>query len=243
MFQEHHKSEIFIVIAAYNESGNILGVLENLKKANYPNIVVVDDGSTDNTFEVLKSITGIHIIKHIINRGQGAALQTGQAYALQQGAKYIVHFDADGQHPLNQIPDLVTPLLSGEYEFTCGSRFLTQESTSHVPVAKRFILNLGTWFNWFLYGIKMTDAHNGFRAMTHEAAQKIVITEDRFEHASEIIDLLKLKEITFKEVPVIITYNNHQERNVLTRGGALFRPKSLRFLYSLTLEKLIKIYS
>lgn len=242
MITEQNKKDTFIVIAAYNESKNILGVLKDLTTAGYPNIVVVDDGSTDDTYQVLKQTKDITVLRHIINRGQGAALQTGQVYAIQQNAKYIVHFDADGQHPLNQIPDLLTPLISEGYEFTCGSRFLTKESTQHVPTGKQFILSLGTWFNWFLYGIKMTDAHNGFRAMTKDAAAKIVITEDRFEHASEIVDLIKLKNIKFKEVPVIINYDNHQERTAAARGGMIFRPKSLRFLYSLTLEKLIKIY-
>jgi glycosyltransferase involved in cell wall biosynthesis len=240
---ENFKDDTFIVIAAYNESKNIIKVVDSLRQAGYKNIVITDDGSTDDTYAVLQSIPGIHILHHIINRGQGAALQTGQAYALQNGAKYIVHFDADGQHPLEQIPDMVMPLVNGECEMTSGSRFITKESKNEVPASKKFILSLGTWFNWFLYGVKMTDAHNGFRAMTADAAGKIVITEDRFEHASEIIDLLSLKNIKYKEIPVVINYDNAEERTAATRGGAIFRPKSFRFLYSLTLEKLIKIYT
>lgn len=243
MLADFNKEDVFIVIAAYNESTNVKPVLESLKHAGYKNIVAVDDGSTDDTYQVLQSVPGIHVLKHSINRGQGATLQTGQSYALLNGAKYIIHFDADGQHPVSQIADLLQPLVSGEFNFVCGSRFLTDESRSHVPKTKRFILRLGTWFNWFLYGIKMTDAHNGFRAMDAQTASKVVITEDRFEHASEIIDLLSLYRIRHTEKPVTINYHNHKERNAATRGGGIFRPKSLRFLYSLTLEKLIKIYA
>lgn len=236
-------AKVFIVIAAYNESTSVIPVIKSLQDSGFKNIVVVDDGSSDDTYSVLKSIKGIHVLQHLINRGQGAALQTGQSYALQQGAEYIVHFDADGQHPHAQIVDMLAPLIEGRADITIGSRFLTPESRAEVPFTKRLTLAGGTWLHWFAYGLKLSDAHNGFRAMTANAARKIVITYDRFEHASEIIDLISLHSLRLIEIPVTITYGNHQERTVQARGGLIFRPRSLRVATTIFIEKLIKIYT
>ena len=86
---------VWIVIPAYNEEKNISGVISQLKEVT-ANIVVVDDCSSDNTAEIVKNL-GVNLVSHLINRGQGAALQTGTEFALRQGAEIIVHFDGDGQ--------------------------------------------------------------------------------------------------------------------------------------------------
>lgn len=193
--------KVFIVIAAFNEAKNIGGVIKSLKK--YKNIVVVDDCSTDNTYDVVKR-NKIVVLRHSINRGQGAALQTGMDYALQKGADVIVHFDADGQHLATEIPKLIRPLREG-VDVVFGSRFLRR--TSDVPFFKKIILKAGIWFNFILYGVKMSDAHNGFRALTKKAVKKIRISEDRMEHASEIVELVHNANLKYKEVPVTILYN------------------------------------
>lgn len=194
--------KIFIVIAAYNEGKSIAKVISGLKKAGYNNIVVVDDGSKDNTYEIIIK-SGVHALHHIVNRGQGAALKTGIDYALDNGADIIVTFDADGQHRVEDIPAMITPIIKKECDATIGSRFLTK---SKMPLMRRITLKIGVMIMWLFYGLKMTDAHNGFRALSRNAAKKIDITSDRMEHASQIIEEIHMKKIKYKEIPVTIKY-------------------------------------
>jgi len=197
--------KLFIVIAAYNEEGSIPKVISKLKKAGYKNIVVVDDGSKDNTYAAIRKL-GIHALTHIVNRGQGASLKTGIDYALKHGADIIVTFDADGQHRVEDMPAMIGPIIRKECDATIGSRFLTD---SKMPLARRITLKIGVMIMWLFYGVKMTDAHNGFRALSRDAAKKIEITSDRMEHASQIVEEIYKKKIKYQEVPVIINYTTY----------------------------------
>jgi polyprenyl-phospho-N-acetylgalactosaminyl synthase len=196
---------IFIVIAAYNEGKSIAKVVSGLKKANYHNIVVVDDGSKDSTFDVALN-SGATVLRHVVNRGQGAALKTGIDYALRNGADIIVTFDADGQHRVEDLKAMIAPVKNGKYDITVGSRFLKHVE---MPFARRLTLKTAIFVVWFFYGAKMTDAHNGFRAMNRKAAQAIDITSDRMEHASQIVEEIHKKHLRYKEVPVTILYNDY----------------------------------
>jgi polyprenyl-phospho-N-acetylgalactosaminyl synthase len=198
-----------IVIAAYNEEKNIANVVDSLKQEGYNNIIVVDDGSKDNTFQIAKQ-NGAIALKHIVNRGQGAALQTGMTFALKNGADFIVHFDADGQHDPKEIKSMVMPLQSKETEITLGSRFLKKQK---IPFTRKLMLKGGIIAVWAIHGIKLSDTHNGFRAFTKKAAKKIVITADQMEHASEILEKIKKYKIPHKEIPVTITYNEETLKN------------------------------
>ncbi|MBW3001676.1 glycosyltransferase family 2 protein [Candidatus Woesearchaeota archaeon] len=196
------RKNTFIVIAAYNEEKNLPNVISSLKKAGYNNVIAVDDGSKDNTFEVAEK-AGATSLKHPFNQGQGAALRTGIRYALQQGAEIIVTFDADGQHRIEDLPAMITPVAEGDVDITLGSRFLRK---TKVPLRRKILLKGSVLVIWLFYGIKMTDAHNGFRALSRNAAQKIRITCNRMAHASEIIDEIKRNKLKYKEIPVTIIY-------------------------------------
>ncbi|MCX6707511.1 MAG: glycosyltransferase family 2 protein [Candidatus Woesearchaeota archaeon] len=198
----------FIVIAAYNEERSISDVVHGLKKEGYHgrNIIVVDDGSNDNTFKEAQK-AGATVLKHAINRGQGAALRTGMDYSLKHKAEIIVHFDADGQHNPKEVKDIIQPIINKEADVALGSRFLSKKSD--VPLIKRIVLKMGVVFTFIFSGIWLTDTHNGFRAFSRKAAENIEITQDKMEHASEIIDLIKLKNIKYREIPVTIKYTKH----------------------------------
>lgn len=200
------RGKVFVVIPAYNEEFMIDKVIKDLKKHNYKNIVVVDDGSSDKTYEAA-SKHKIHVLKHVINLGQGAALKTGIDYALLQGADIIVTFDADGQHQAKEIERMINPIKKKEVEVTLGSRFLSDGSK--IPALRRLYLKIGVLVLFVMYGIKLTDSHNGFRAFSRKALQKIELRANRMEHASEIPEQIKKNRIRFKEIPVNIRYTDY----------------------------------
>jgi glycosyltransferase involved in cell wall biosynthesis len=193
---------IWIVIAAYNEDAVIAGVVRALVIEGY-RVVVVDDGSRDNTAGRARR-AGAVVVRHAINRGQGAALQSGLRYALRHDAQIIVTFDADGQHCPEDVTRLVSPILNGEAEIVLGSRLL-QHSAS-VPIARRILLRGAVVFTGLMSGARLTDAHNGLRAMSRRAAERVDLQLDRMAHASEIIDQLVLTRLPMIEVPVNVRY-------------------------------------
>ncbi|MDD4290357.1 MAG: glycosyltransferase family 2 protein [Patescibacteria group bacterium] len=196
--------KIFIIIPAWNEGKNISSVLEELVKK-YENVVVVDDGSYDKTSEIVSQYTVV-LLKHIINRDQGASLQTGNDYALNNGADILVHFDADGQFLVDEIQEMINPIVNENYDIVFGSRFMGKKSK--MPWAKKNILfPIGRIVNKAILKIKTTDPQSGFRAMTRDAAQKIQIEHDRKAHCSEILHKAFKYKLKIREVPMTVIYN------------------------------------
>ncbi len=200
-------STVFVVVPAYNEGRVILSSLRPLLELGYT-VVVVDDGSTDKTWRLLKTL-GVHRLRHPFNLGQGAALQTGISYALDSGAQYIVHYDADGQHSFQDIPGLLEPVLAGRADIVLGSRFLRKEDWQAVPLSRRLLLKGAVVVNWLLTGLWLTDAHNGARAMSRQAAQQILLRENGFAHATEILQQIRALNLTNVERPVHIRYTEY----------------------------------
>jgi len=200
------RDKIFIVIPAYNEEERIDKVISKLRKNNYKNIVVVDDGSQDKTLKICEN-QAVYLLKHSINRGQGAALQTGITFALQKEADIIVTFDADGQFLAEEIKDLLMPIKKKEVDIVLGSRFLGK--AENMPFLKKSVLKLGVLVVRILYGIKVTDSQSGFRAMSSNSAKKIKITADKMEHAGEIFHEIIKKNLKYKEVPITVIYDKY----------------------------------
>jgi len=205
-----NNSQIFIVMPAYNEGRIVRKTLFPLVDAGF-SVVVVDDGSKDNTWRQLAGL-GVHRLRHPFNLGQGAALQTGVTYALQQGAQYIVHFDADGQHSPEDIRGLLEPVMNGKADVALGSRFLRREDWQAVPPARRLLLKGAIMVNWLLAGLWLSDAHNGARALSRRAAQKIVLHENGFAHATEILQQIKTHHLRYVERPTRIRYTDYSQK-------------------------------
>lgn len=193
----------WFVIPAYNEGPRISKTLGELVAAGYRNIVVIDDGSTDATRSIVEE-QPVWLLEHLFNCGQGAALQTGIDFALNQGAEILVTFDGDGQHRLEDVPALIEPIQRGEADVVLGSRFLGH--AEGIPAARRIVLQLGVIFTRFVSRVKVTDTHNGLRALSRSAAGKIRISQNRMAHASEILDQLRMLDLRYVEVPVGIRY-------------------------------------
>ncbi len=196
-----------VIVPAYNEEKNLRPVLQGVfSHRPGDTVVVIDDGSIDNTVTVAQE-AGAQVLRHIVNRGQGAALRTGTEYALSIRAEVIVHFDADGQFDPAEIAVLVEPIACGEVDVVLGSRFLKE---NNIPWTKKYlILPLARLVNYFFTGLKLTDAHNGFRALSRQAAELIEINQDRMAHNSEIVRQIKEKNLRFKEVAVTVSYNRY----------------------------------
>jgi glycosyltransferase involved in cell wall biosynthesis len=195
-----------IVIAAYTEEQRLPGVIRDVKREGWPWVVVVDDGSRDKTAAVAKT-AGADVIVQKRNQGQGAALRTGIQHALKRGAERIVTYDADGQFLAREIKTVVAPVARGEVDVVMGSRFIGR--TVNMSFFKRSMLWFAIVFTRFISGIRVTDTHNGFRCLSAKAARAIRITQNRMEHASEIIDEIAQHRLSWKEVPVTVIY--HEE--------------------------------
>jgi glycosyltransferase involved in cell wall biosynthesis len=212
------QARVYVVVAAYNEAECIGDVVRELREQ-YAHVVVVDDGSQDETGD-LALAAGAIVLTHLINRGQGAALQTGLTYALNQGADYIVTFDADGQHDVNDIAKLLLPISEGAVHAALGSRFL--ERREKMPFGRRLTLFLAVLFTRFTARARLTDAHNGLRAFSRHAAELIDLQLDRMAHASEIVDQVVSSGLPYAEVPVHVRYTDYSLRKG-QRNTAAFR--------------------
>ena len=197
----------WFVIPSYNEAQVIREVVDAVIAAGHQ-VVLVDDASSDNTAEVLAG-SGVHYCCHPINLGQGAALQTGIEYAVRHGAQYIITFDADGQHRLEDAEKMLAILQSGETDLVLGSRFCEGGDSSTVPFSRRMLLRLATIYTRFWCRIRVTDTHNGLRGMTAETAKKIKLEENRMGHATEILRNIRQHQLRYQEVPVTINYTEY----------------------------------
>ena len=173
----------------------------------FQNIVCVDDGSRDNSVEEALA-GGAVVVSHPINLGQGAALQTGIDFALlQPGAEYFVTFDSDGQHRTEDAQLMVERLRNEPLDIVIGSRFL--DDRTNASKLKKAVLRLAVLFERITTGVKLTDAHNGLRALNRHAATAIRIRQNRMAHASEIVGLIGAKKLRYDEQAVQIIYTDY----------------------------------
>jgi len=189
-----------IVIPAYNEEKTIGGVIREVRPY-ADEIVAVDDGSADAT-SAIAAAEGALVCRHLVNRGQGASLQTGIERALGRGADIIVTFDADGQHCPEEIPALISPVLNEKADVALGTRFMK----SKIPFSRRFFLKGAVIFTRLTSGLKVSDTHNGLRAFSRRAAEKMEIRQDGYAHASEILNEISRLKLSYAEVPITLKY-------------------------------------
>ncbi len=205
-----------IVIPLYNEEKVIEGVLQELhQKYPYYMLIVVDDGSRDESVQ-RACIEGVFLLQHSTNLGQGAALQTGIEYAKELGCKYVVTFDADGQHNPDDITLFIRTLENDEADIVLGSRFLGK--AENIPFARKYLLKVSRIFTWFTTGIWLTDSQNGLRAINIEKFPQFEITQNRMAHASEIISIIKRLKMRHVEKPCNICYSNYS----IQKGQSMF---------------------
>lgn len=217
---------VYIVIPARNEAQKIGEVLSEIRKEGFNNIFVVDDGSTDSTAEVVEK-SHAHVVRHIVNRGAGAATFTGIKAALEFNAEVIVTMDADGQHDPKDIPNLIKPILKKQSEVVLGSRLIQKKG---MPLIRRIFNFIGNVVTWVLFGLWVSDSQSGFKAFSREAAEKIEIKTNGYEFCSELIRELKAKKLTYVEVPIQTKYTEYsmQKGQSFSNGVKTFTKLVLR---------------
>ncbi len=207
---------VAIVVPLYNEEMVVGKVLQELReKYSEYKIIVVDDCSTDKSYEAA-CLGGVYILKHMVNLGQGAALQTGIEFAKKLDCKYVVMFDSDGQHDPGDIAPFVEVLHENRADIVLGSRFLGK--TENMPVKKKYLLKLSRVFTWMSTGLWLTDSHNGLRAFNLGKFPHFEITQNRMAHASEIISIIKNLKMRHVEMPCNIRYTEYS----LSKGQSMW---------------------
>ena len=194
------------IVPAYNEEKTVGSVVRNLFH-HVDRVVVVDDGSSDGTGEAARA-AGAVVLTHRLNRGQGAALETGHEYARWIGADYVLHFDADGQFDVADIAPALTALKESGAHMLIGSRLL--DARSALPWFKRYVLfPLARLFHRVFFGVVLTDVHNGFRILSRRALEAIYLEQDRMAHATEILAQAKNCGLKTIEFPVKVVYREY----------------------------------
>jgi polyprenyl-phospho-N-acetylgalactosaminyl synthase len=231
MLPRTENRNVYIILPAYNEHQTIGAVLETLLRHSYT-VVVIDDGSEPSLLPIVKKYP-VYYLRHSVNLGQGAALQTGIDFALQKDAGLLVTFDADAQHDVNDIGRLLQELSEGQFDIVMGSRFM-QNASHNLTMTRKLVLKMARYVNFVFTGLLLTDAHNGIRAMTRRAAEKIRIEENRMSHATEILSQINRQKLDYKEVPVAVYYTAYSNK----KGQSLWN--SFRIFFDLILNKVFK---
>lgn len=198
--------DTWLIVPLYNE-GVVVGDVLRHARETFRKIVCVDDGSADDSAQIARE-AGAVVVEHPVNLGQGAALQTGLAYALRDpAARYFVTFDSDGQHRTEDAARMVQRLRTEPLDVVLGSRFLGTKMEA--SALKRLVLKAAVQFERMSTGLKVTDTHNGLRAFSRKGASAIEIRQNRMAHGSEILREISKKHLAYAEEPVHIIYTDY----------------------------------
>ncbi len=202
------QSDVCVVIPVYNEAAVVGDVVRELRQT-YPLVVCVDDGSHDGSADAVLA-AGAVLVRHPINLGQGAALRTGIEYALTlPQVRWLVTFDADGQHDIEAIEPMLEVLRSDQAQIVFGSRFLDRRS--EIGAAKRAVLRAAIWYTRSSTGLALTDTHNGMRAFDREVAAALDLQMNGMAHASEVLAIVARRKFRYAELPVHIRYTTYSK--------------------------------
>jgi len=210
MDTETHYPDVWIVIPAFNEAAVIGEVIADVRSV-FDHVVCVDDGSTDGTGETARR-AGAHLVRHPINLGQGAAIQTGVEYARKQpGARVFATFDADGQHRVKDVAAMIDRLCAGDVDVVIGTRFSKDQGGSRPPFLKRIVLQTATRLSPSGRRLGLTDTNNGLRVFNKKVADGLDIRMSGMSHANEFVMLIAENHWRVVEQPVEVLYTEYSK--------------------------------
>lgn len=212
MAQGTTNDDVWLVVPVFNE-GQVIGDVLRHAAQTFPNIVCVDDGSSDDSADQIRAarreFPTIRLVVHPVNLGQGAAIQTGVEYARRQpGARFFVTFDADGQHQVDDVVAMIGRLRTEPIDIIVGTRFAEGRSES-VPVVRRIALRTIVFLSPRTRRLGLTDAHNGLRAFNKTVADQLDLLMSGMSHASEFVALIDHHRWRVAEQPVTILYTEY----------------------------------
>lgn len=199
-----NSDKLFIVIPAFNEEKVIRSVVQEIRCSGYENIIVVDDGSDDNTYQEAEK-AGVVAVKHFLNRGKGAAVKTGIEAAKILGADTIITMDGDGQHNPQDISKMLKLIGEGS-DVVLGTRL---KNPKGMPMYKIIANYLGNFFTYIVFGLWVTDSQSGFRAYSKKAINLIDTKTDRYEYDSEVIREVYRHKLEYAEIPIEVRYTEY----------------------------------
>lgn len=222
-----------VVVPLYNEAQTVEGVVRELL-ASFTRVVCVDDGSRDGCGDLARR-AGAVVITHAINRGAGAATQTGIHYALRDPRnQFIVTFDADGQHRTVDALAMREDALHSGSDVVLGTR---AENSEHIPRLRRMVLAAGLRFTNWHTGLSLTDTHIGLRLFTRSAASQLDLRHSGMAHGSEILSQVARLGLTLREVPVWVEYTDY------SRGKGQSNLNALNIVVDLAVRRLYALRS
>ena len=207
-----------VVVPAYNEGSVIAATVSDLR-SRFAEIVVIDDGSADDTAGIARA-AGAIVLRHPINRGQGAALQTGFDYFLSRStAEHCVTFDADGQHLVEDAAAMVAKARDEGLDVVLASRFLGR--TEEMPWSRRLLLRAAIRFSRMATRLPLTDTHNGLRVLSRSALGKVRLQHDRMAYATELEASVALRGLSWAEVPTTVLYTEYSRAKGQRNSNAI----------------------
>lgn len=201
-----NKANILIIVPVFNEASVIENVLIDIKKQGYSNICMVNDGSTDNTKEIAEKHK-VRILTHPINRGAGAAVQTGITYAKNENIQYAILMDGDGQHQPEDIENLVRCMQESGADIVIGNRF--ENSENDIPQRRIAYNRIANIFTNLICKKNYVDTQSGFRLLNRNAIEKLKLRNRDFGFCSEMIIEAEKLDLRIEETPIRVLYTKY----------------------------------
>lgn len=218
-----------VLVPTYNEAGMVGTVVSELREV-FPQVLCIDDGSRDDSAAVARA-AGASVLRHPVNLGQGAALQTGFDYLLRHtAATHAITFDADGQYLLSDAVAMLEHAEKTGVDIVLGSRNLGR--TEGQPLARRALMAAALRFSRSLTGIQLTDTHNGLRVLNRRAITSMNLRQFGMAHASEIESRIATAGLAWCEHPVTMRYSDY------SRAKGQSNLNALNILYDLAAERI-----
>jgi glycosyltransferase involved in cell wall biosynthesis len=198
--------DVWLVVPLFNEA-QVIGDVVRHARETFPHVVCIDDGSKDNSASEAAA-AGAVVVRHPVNLGQGAALQTGFEYARSvPSMRWVVTFDADGQHQTTDVVEMLAKARGEGLDVVFGSRFL--DDRTDAGALKKLVLRMAVGYTNMTTHTRLTDAHNGLRVISRDVVERIEITQNRMAHASELVQQIGAMDVRYAESPVHILYTDY----------------------------------